>query len=140
MSKRPYISRDTKIACVLLELWHARGHGIPFRDAQKMTVAEILARVQWDHGVWHSIGGSIHPTNLTPRLLADHKRKTDKVDIPAIAKGKRVARKQAQHLTRMTEKLMAVDVRGGMDGGEPRKPYKRAWPKRTFAQQRGRGR
>ena len=122
--KRPHISVSTKLASCLLELLHLRGQGIPFHKAQKMSTKEILALVEWDHAVYHAIGGGVHPTNLTPRLVADHREKTRKTDIPAIAKIKRMA--EARGIN-----LMLIDVTGARDDGAnaPRPPVKRAWPK-----------
>ncbi len=98
-----------------------------------MDAITYLRRFDWDHVVPHAHYGDIHFTNLTPMLRPDHRRKTAKVDVPRIAKSKRIARKQAAHQSRMAEKLLPVEVRGEMaDGPEPRKPYKRAWPKRPF--------
>jgi hypothetical protein len=113
MSKRRHINKDTKIAACLLELFERRGYGIPFREAQGMTVAAILARVQWAHAVPHALGGSIHPTNLTPMPTAQHREETRKKDIPAIAKSKRIQRKRAAApLTNAVERMIAIDVRG----------------------------
>ena len=115
--KRQRISKEIKIASLLLEVWSMRGCGIPFREAQAMTAKSICAEAEWDHGVWHSSGGSIHPTNLTARRKADHRRKTAKVDIPAIAKSKRVSRKHHAHLAVMAEKLIPINVTGALGVG-----------------------
>lgn len=124
--KRPYIPRDTKIAACLLELFELRGDGIPFRQAQQMSAEEICSLVHWDHAVLHAWGGSIHPTNLTPRLILAHREKTAKRDVPAVAKVKRIARKELQR----------IDVSGSKDDGYSSRPTpKRPWPKRKFPQQ-----
>lgn len=125
-AKRLYIPKDNKIAACLLELFELRGDGIPFRQAQQMSAEEICSLVHWDHAVLHAWGGSIHPTNLTPRLILAHREKTAKRDVPAIAKTKRIARKELQR----------VDVRGDRSDGHNSRPKpKRKWPKRSFAQQ-----
>jgi hypothetical protein len=87
---------DEKIAALLLMYWDATGEPIPFEIAQQMTASQICSLVQWDHAVYHTWGGSTHPTNLTPRLILDHREKTAKRDVPAIAKVRRAAPKQPE--------------------------------------------
>lgn len=135
MAKRPYIPRDTKIAACLLELFELRGDGIPFRQAQQMSAAEICSLVHWDHAVLHAWGGSIHPTNITPRLILAHREKTAKRDVPAIVKSRVITRAHARH----QETMQHIDVRGERSDGQSSRPKsKRKWPHRQFPkQQRG---
>ena len=51
---------------------------------------------------------------------ADHQRKTATVDVPTIAKGKRIRRTNEAHAERMRAK----------DAGEPKAPSR--WPKRKL--------
>lgn len=151
MSRRPHISKDTKIASLLLEVWSLRGQGIPYREAKLLTAAQICSLAEWHHVTPHAMGGDVSPVNLTAMPILDHRRRTREIDVPAIAKSKRTARKHAQHLTAMAAKInghidsrgmLPVDVRGGMGGGSPEltdltparreADKKRKWPSRPF--------
>lgn len=100
MSKRDHISLTTKLAAVLLEMKVAdeAGNLVPLIDremAKQMTADQIVSLWQWDHHpVPKALGGSDHPTNLTPRPIIEHRIKTAKVDVPTIAKSNRLS---AQH-------------------------------------------
>ena len=122
MTKRAHINKDTKIASLLLEVWHLRGRGIPYAEAKMLTAGQICSLAEWHHSTPHAIGGSIHPINLTAMPILEHRKRTREIDVPAIAKGKRIRRKQEQHLTRMTEKLTSVDVTGAKADGPRRQP------------------
>ena len=104
---------STQVACLLLEVLDRRGQGISYQDAKKMTVKEICALVRWDHVVHDVWGGTLHPTNLVPRLVAESRKRAATKDIPEIAKSKRIQRKRAAApLTRAVERMIAIDVRG----------------------------
>jgi hypothetical protein len=75
-----------KIAALLLMYWDKCGDPIPFEIAKQMSAKQICALVEWDHAVFYAWGGTTHPTNITPRITADHRRKTRKEDIQRIAK------------------------------------------------------
>ena len=124
MSKRrSHISLTTKLACALAELEFWRGTILPFTELQAMDAATYLRRFEWDHSTPHAvISGPAHFTNLTPLLRDAHRRKTATIDIPRIAKGKRIARKQAVHQARMAEKMIPVDVRGDRSDGRSSRP------------------
>lgn len=162
MTKRKHVSKDAKIASLLLEVWSLRGQGIPYAEAKLLTAAQICSLAEWHHSTPHAIGGDVHPVNLTAMPILDHRKRTREIDVPAIAKSKRIARKHAQHLTAMAAKInghidsrgmLPVDVRGGMGGGAPeltdltparrKVDKKRKWPSRKmpsrpFAKRRGR--
>lgn len=112
MTKRPHINKDTKIASLLLEVWFLRRQGIPHAEAKLLTAGQICSLAEWHHNTPHANGGDCHPLNLTAMPILAHRKRTREIDVPTIAKGKRIAKKHAQHLTRMTGKLMSVDVRG----------------------------
>ena len=114
---------STQVACLLLEVLDRRGQGIAYQDAKRMTVKEICALVRWDHVVHDVWGGTLHPTNLVPRLVAESRKRAATKDIPEIAKAKRIQHKRAaQPLTRATELMMRVDVRGDKADGPRRQP------------------
>ena len=69
-----------------------------------MSAAEIKAmfrsRVQIEHMVPHALTANDHPSNLQFLTPEDHKPKTAK-DVKAIAKSKRIAKKQAEFRKRL---------------------------------------
>lgn len=84
----------TKLASALIEVQRLRCD--PIDHADHLTPAQICSLFHFDHVVWHSIlDGSMHPTNLKPLLIAEHRRKTARIDIPAQAKLKRGLAKRA---------------------------------------------
>lgn len=113
MSKRKKITVTERYAAVILDL--RRGDGTPVVDreaAKHLTAGEIVSMFEsalnFDHGVYAAFGGSSHPTNITPRTIADHKAKTSK-DITAIAKAKRIAKQHEEFRTRLLAKSGLAD-------------------------------
>jgi len=91
---------ELKCAAVLLALGD-----IPHEHAKMMTNAQIISLYQFDHyPVRKCDGGPDEAWNLVPRLIAAHRDKTAAIDVPAIAKGKRIRRKWQQHRQRMEAK------------------------------------
>lgn len=110
--KKPTLSE--RYASVVLMLKWGDGRPVVERERAKgMTAAEIIdafeGQVQFDHGVHVAIDGSNHPTNLTPMLTAAHREKTNKVDIPQIAKTKRIKKQQEEFRQRLLAKTGAAD-------------------------------
>lgn len=69
-------------------------------EAKQMTTDQILSLVQADHdpvavAIAIPLGWTPkeynHPTNITMRAIMGHRRKSAKIDVPAIAKGKRIS-------------------------------------------------
>jgi hypothetical protein len=110
LAKRKNISLSEKLASALLDRVNPDGTPVIDREVAKtMTIKQILATVEYDHGVHVAIGGDNHPTNLTPRTVADHRAKTAKIDIPQIAKTKRIEREQAEFRRKLLVKSGMVD-------------------------------
>lgn len=110
MSKRKKPTLTERYASVLLTLKWGDGRPLIDREAAKhLTAGEIVDQfehqVQFDHGIHVAIDGTNHPTNLTPRLTADHREKTNKIDIPQIAKTKRIVKAQSAHEAAMAAKI-----------------------------------
>lgn len=133
MRSRKKPSMGTLLASALLTIQRVNERGqlepvIPYEKAKTMTAVEIRAAFDFDHGVHHALGGSDHPSNLTPRPRAEHRTKTNKVDIPAIAKTKRRTRAQEEFTARMLAK----------EPGQPRERTSRIpsrpFPKRSKSQ------
>ena len=112
-------------------------------EARAMTADQIISLINVDHAPV-PIATAVplgwgperynHPTNLEVKPIRDHREKTAKVDVPAIAKSDRITAEQADFRRNMLR-------RSGMaEGNEapPPKKFKRKWPSRPFPkQQRG---
>jgi hypothetical protein len=82
-----------KLACVLLLLKVGDEWLIPEPIRSSGSAKDIIALIQFDHDpIPYANGGGTQPQNLTPRSVAQHREKTATVDLPRIAKGKRLAR------------------------------------------------
>lgn len=105
MSRKP-ISLKTKLASALLKMLRDDGDGklvpvIPHEEAVSLTADEIISRFDWHHfPIPHAHGGPDEPWNLDPMLRADHRKRTAKVDIPQIAKTKRIQAREAGEVRR----------------------------------------
>ena len=87
--------------------------GIEREHAKAMHVEQILSLVQWDHDpVPASLAIELgwtpeqynHPTNLTARMILDHREKTATKDIPELAKTDRVTEEHEAFRRRMLAK------------------------------------
>ena len=101
--KRKKPSQLEETAAALLALGD-----IPYDDAKQMTAAQIRSLYHFDHNIAHADDGPDVFWNLTPRLIAPHQRKTREIDVPRIAKGKRLRLTQAEHVLKMAMKIAGV--------------------------------
>jgi hypothetical protein len=109
---RPKVRRKRKpptlreeLDAALLALMEARGEPMDRETAKGLKVGAVRTMFDFDH--WPepaALGGSNHPSNLWPRLRADHKHKTAKLDIPAIAKVKRISKAHSEFRARILAK------------------------------------
>lgn len=95
LPKRKPATKDEKLAAaliIILKLTRA--------ESKEMTTKQINDLVEWDHmpvpfAIARDIGWTPaqynHPSNLVPVLKAEHRTKTNKQDIPAIAKTDRIS-------------------------------------------------
>jgi acetyl-CoA acetyltransferase len=89
LSDRAHISLREKLAAALA--WY---EGIPYEDAQKMSAEQCISLFQFDHWPHRKCdGGSDHFSNLRPMFIGEHRKKTATVDLPAIAKDRRIEEK-----------------------------------------------
>lgn len=94
--KREYISLKTKLAAAIGALF------LTYEERTKLSEDQVLSLCVWDHDpIPHAHDGSDSHENLTPRLIADHRAKTAKQDVPAIAKGRRVAKAEEAFRARL---------------------------------------
>lgn len=106
--KRKAPNLSEKLASALLTICRPDESGvlrpvIDREEAKTMTVKQILARFEYDHGVLHALDGSDHPTNLTPRPVAEHRKKSSK-DTKIVAKVRRIAPAHEDFRRRMLAK------------------------------------
>lgn len=102
MSERAHINLKTKLAAALCQLVRYDEEQacfvriIPHEEAKKLSEEEILARFDFHHDPIPKAhdGPDVH-WNLTPLPKAEHKHITDTIDIPRIAKSKRIQKRNA---------------------------------------------
>lgn len=126
-------------------------YGIPRDIAKTMGVKRILALVQWDHypvpwalgrDLGWNAGQVHHPTNLQPLFPEEHRIKSAKLDVPALAKTKRIAREfrrsRASCESPQTDDQSATSDRRS-EARQPR-PTRKVWGTRSFPKGRKLGR
>lgn len=95
MSKRKAIPLKTKLAAALACLLPQSQ-----RDelrANRVSPEMVISLFRHDHITPHADGGSDEWWNIDPLQTAVHEEKTAKIDVPRIAKGKRLRAKLARH-------------------------------------------
>lgn len=113
--RRPSLSLGTKLRACLILLGFDPDAEIDWHHSPS------LAQRPWDEAMRDFVPGFADPGHLVPLARATHQERTAKLDAPANAKVRRVAKKQAAHVARM-------------EGEEPvRKKFKRTWPKGRIA-------
>jgi hypothetical protein len=133
--KRSHIPYATKLASALLTIVRPDETGkmvpvISYEESKKMTAEQVIARFRFDHyPIPHAQGGPDHHSNLVPRPVAEHDEKTAKIDVPQIAKTKRIAKDVDAHRARMLAKLTGEDP-----PPTARKPKSKI-PSRAFSEQ-----
>lgn len=92
---------------------------------------KIAAGARWiaEHFISLECGGSNEWSNWDV-TCSDCFYPKNREDRKKASKGRRLRESNARHADRMTVKFIAVDVRGGMDGGRPpaRKPHRAPMP------------
>lgn len=106
------IPSKVKLAAALLTILRPDSTGqlvpvISYEESKRLGPDEIIARFDFDHGVHEAIDGPTAPWNLTPRPRREHRAKTSAVDIPQIAKTKRLAKAHVDHEGVMLAKVGA---------------------------------
>ena len=101
-----WIAKIFAISGVPEDLLHLAPYLISYEEAKKLTADQIISRFEFDHypvKVFDqeaiSAAGMFdinQPANLTVRHKREHREKTAKVDQPAIAKTKRITKKQSE--------------------------------------------
>lgn len=124
-----------KLAAALLEIKvsDAKGNLVPIIDrdtAKTMTAQQIISQFELDHWpVPVALGGDNHPTNLQWMLRHAHREKTEKSDVPMIAKIKRVSAKHEEFRRRLLRK---DEPEAAGDGGTATTRARRQWSSRRL--------
>ena len=92
------------LAQMMVEVDGKLVRAIPHDDAKLMTAEELCSLFEFDHAIYECIGGPTKHWNLTPRFIAEHRQKTNKIDKPAIAKSKRLVEDQEAFRQRLLRK------------------------------------
>jgi hypothetical protein len=99
VSDRAYIKYQERnaaaLACLLPEDMRKR-----LRE-EKVAASVVESFFELHHVVHHTAGGPALWWNLDPQLIAAHRERTAKIDIPAIAKIKRLSAEHEEHRRRM---------------------------------------
>jgi hypothetical protein len=94
--KKP--NRTEQLAATLRLLF-----GIPYEHAKAMSDEQLISLFDWHHNIRVAEGGTNDHWNIEPILRAEHRERTRKIDVPEIAKNKRVASAHQEHMRRMAE-------------------------------------
>lgn len=125
MVKRAHIGFKTKLAAALCQMRHEVDGKLELilthEEAKVLSEEQILSLFAWDHDpIPHAEGGEDTHYNLCPTLIVPHRKKTAAVDVPGIAKRKRVAKAHAEFRARI------------LTPRADREPKKSHWGSRSF--------
>lgn len=105
--RRRHISLKTKLAAAICQLF------LNHDEAVELSEQQVLSLIAWDHHpIPFSEGGEDVHFNLAAVLRPAHKEKTAKIDIPGIAKRKRVAKAHEGFLDRRAKFERPVKKKG----------------------------
>lgn len=121
MASRKQPSLTEMLATALLQLFP---DAMTFDEAKMLTAKQIVARVRKSHDLHHwtyvaVLDGTNHPTNMSWLTAAVHDKRTAEIDIPCIAKMKRIDKRQ-RGLTKPKAKIRSR----GFPSKEERKALK----------------
>ena len=125
---RRRISDRTLLASCLARLFE-----VPHAHQQAMHEDQMISLAERDHfPIPVAEGGSDHFSNVWARMIGEHREKTRKVDVPGIAKRKRLARAETEHAAHFVGKVrLTSEPAAAYDPTLPRR--KRSIPTRGFA-------
>ena len=92
---RAHISFKTKLVAALCQMRHEVDGKweliLTHAEAKALSEDQVLSLYNWDHTVIpHAENGPDEFWNLAPELIVPHRKKTATVDVPGIAKRRRV--------------------------------------------------
>lgn len=122
---RGSMSLTKRLASCLAQMRHPDDPKSPLvPGADRMTDAEIIAAVRFDHRIPLAIGGKDHPSNIVPLPTRYHETVKTPRDLRVIAKSKRVRAAGDRHAQVLVAKSIGDDA--------PRNVKRRQWPSRPF--------
>jgi hypothetical protein len=135
MTRRSYVPLPERLAATLACLLPQEQRDDLRR--RKAKAEAVLALFHFDHVIFHAHGGADKWWNLDPKLVAEHREKTAKIDVPAIAKGKRITRANEEFFRRLLAKSegpqsMFVAGKWVLVSGLDMQSPKRKWASRPF--------
>lgn len=128
MRKRAHIRMIDKAAALAAQVLD-----IPYDHRVLMSAEQVMSLLHFDHDpIPHTHGGPDEHFNLTGLSIMAHRQKTAKIDVPQIAKTRRIADGDARHQAIMAAKTaLAHDDKGAVI--EALAPIaKKQWPKRKI--------
>jgi hypothetical protein len=120
-------NKDERIAAALLHIKRGDEWLIPEPLRSSGDAKAICQHVEWHHNVHHAMGGTTAPQNMIPLSKEAHAVQTRKVDIPRIAKMKRIMKKEEEFRAKM---LVKVGQGETIEAAKAKRKY--VWPKRKM--------
>lgn len=116
---RKHVGLKTKLAAALRELAK-----IPMDHACQMTADQVIGLFEFNHTLYwvdnkHEPWVDEH-WNIEPLLIRAHRERTAKIDVPQIAKTKRISRAHQDFVQRL------------LAPRDEREPRRSKWPKRKM--------
>lgn len=129
MRKRGHISMREEYAALIGAFL-----GIPYDHRKEMTFYHLRSLLHFDHDpIPHAHGGPDKHFNLTPLPIMAHRKKTAEVDVPQLAKTKRIEKNEAIHQAAMASKAGRYQEAAQILATAPKPPIpKRKIPSRPF--------
>ena len=118
--KRKEPTFTDKLAAALRELL-----GIPYEHAKLMTAQQIISLVEWHHIHYHVHDGCDEHWNLDPLPIRAHRKRTAEIDVPQIAKTRRISKDQEEFRRRL---LTPRDERPAKKSRLQSRPFQKRLP------------
>jgi hypothetical protein len=116
---RKHVGLKTKLAAALRELAE-----IPMDHAREMTADQVLSLFQFNHILLHADNKQEswvdEHWNIEPLLIKAHRERTAKIDVPQVAKTKRISKEHQDFVQRL------------LAPRDERQPRRSKWPKRKM--------
>lgn len=140
-----------RLAAALCALTDGSGQRlIPHEHAKLMSEDDVISLFHFDHyPIRHEAGGPLAHWNLDPRMIPDHRMKTATIDVPQVAKAKRLDLAETVHKAALASKAGDYTRAAEILAGAPKQPrrkqkiqskgFRRAQPQRSASRPVDRG-